>query len=111
MNSRKIQHACALRHDPYRADMTQAFGGVLALLEIAVVSSIVVGFFDAVSQPFGWPSAAQFLLCACLAVLLWLADARRESDSSFAGNSLAASARHESALREMSRREPVRQES
>jgi hypothetical protein len=79
MDSRNIEHTGSLRHDPNKADLTQACGGVLALLEIAVATTIVVGFFDAVSQPFGWTSAAQSFLCAGLALLLWRVDASRET--------------------------------
>jgi hypothetical protein len=46
---------------------------VFAEVVIAVVA--VVGFFMAISQPFGWQSGLQILLFASMAILLWLADA------------------------------------
>jgi hypothetical protein len=106
MNSRKIQRIAALQDVPNLADFSQAFGGLLALLEIAIATTIVVGIFDAVSQPVSALSGSQFLLCACLAVLLWLADGRRKAEDSCAGNAPVASA-----CRETTTYEPARQES
>ena len=110
MNPRSIDHSGSLRHDPDTAGQTQTCGGVLALLEIAVVTTIVVGFFDAACQPLGWQSVAQFLLCACLAGLLWFADAKREADESFAGNSAVVYGCHQPARYELKGHKPARHE-
>ena len=96
MNPQNISHTGSLRDDPIDAGQTLHLGGLLALLEIAVATTIVVGFFHAISQPFGWPSVVQLVLCACLAGLLWLADARQVADDALVGNSAAAFAGHES---------------
>jgi hypothetical protein len=60
--------------DPQTPCKTQPYSGVLVLLEITVATAIVVGFFDAACQPFGWSGTLQFLLCAFLGGLLWFVD-------------------------------------
>jgi hypothetical protein len=89
------------QHDPHLADLAPACVGLVALLEIAVVSVIVVGFFDAVSQPLGWTSAVQSFLCACLALLLWRVEAARQTDDTMT----VAYASHQSANYEATRQE------
>lgn len=50
--------------------------GALGLLEVVVATTIVVGSFSALSQPFGWSAAAQLVSCGVLGAILWLADAK-----------------------------------
>jgi hypothetical protein len=109
MNPKSMTYSGSVRISPQRtgsvlcdatmAGQTQSCGGVLAVLEVAVATIVVVGTFDALSQPLAWQSVAQFVLCACLAGLLWLADTRREtsepSSESGAAAYLGQSARHE----------------
>ena len=47
---------------------------MFGLVEVVVACVMVVGFFAAASQPFGWSSALQFAVCAVLGGLLWYAD-------------------------------------
>jgi hypothetical protein len=47
---------------------------VFGLVEVVVACVMVVGFFAAASQQFGWSSALQFAGCAVLGGLLWYAD-------------------------------------
>jgi len=51
------------------------FLGAIVLAEIVIAVTCVVGFFIAISQPFGWQSGIQILLFASMAILLWFADA------------------------------------
>ncbi len=74
----------------------------LALLEIVVATTVVVGFFGAASQPMSWAGVAQLLLCASLGVLLWLADARLGADESVAAESEGAHRYCQPARRETS---------
>lgn len=50
--------------------------GALSLLEVVVATTVVVGSFSALSQPFGWSAAAQLVSCGVLGASLWFADAR-----------------------------------
>ena len=82
MNSRKFSALCARSA---QADMTRAFGGVLALLEIAVQPALSSVF----RVPFQIPSAGHrrhSFAMRLSSVLLWIADATGFK-TSFAGNS------------------------
>jgi len=59
------------------------FAAALALFETVIAAAVVVGLFAAASGPFGWPAAFQFLLCAGLCLMLWLADSRLQVGESF----------------------------
>jgi hypothetical protein len=50
------------------------FPALAGLVEVVVACVMVVGFFAAASQQFGWSSAMQFGACAILGGLLWYAD-------------------------------------
>ena len=76
MNSQANNHR---KSEAARSGIVQRFAGLVVLIETIVAAMIVVGVFAAASQPFGWSSLVQFLLCAGLAVLLWLADSRLET--------------------------------
>ena len=78
----KLQSEIRQQLDPRTPGQMQPFGGVLVLFKITIATTIVVGLFEAVSQPFGWRGVAQVLLCACLGRLLWLADAKLAADDS-----------------------------
>jgi len=59
-----------------RASVQQSplFLAIAGLVEVVVACVMVVGFFAAASQPFGWASALQFGACGVLGGLLWYAD-------------------------------------
>jgi len=50
------------------------FFGPVLLVEIAAAAALVVGLFKTASQPFGWTSALQFLMCCAVGALLWISD-------------------------------------
>jgi hypothetical protein len=66
--------------DEATAVIMQHFAGAFVLLETAVAAMIVVGIFAAAAQPWGWASAVQFVLCAGLGLMLWLADSKLNAD-------------------------------
>jgi|GEM_PF-6599703 len=66
--------------DAVVAGLLQRFAGIFVLLETAISALIVVGVFAAASQPVGWSSVMQILLCAGLGLLLWMADSRMNAD-------------------------------
>jgi hypothetical protein len=47
---------------------------LFGLVEVVVACVMIVGFFAAASQQFGWSSALQFATCGILGGLLWYAD-------------------------------------
>jgi hypothetical protein len=67
---------------PRIPDRLVPFLGMIVFVEIVIAVITVVGFFMAISQPFGWQSGLQILLFASMAVLLWLADAGIEEEES-----------------------------
>jgi len=50
------------------------FLGLVLLVEITAAAALVVGLFKTTSQPFGWTSSLQFLMCCAVGALLWIAD-------------------------------------
>jgi hypothetical protein len=62
------------RSNSSRPGHSPPFLATIGLLEVVIACIVVVGLFAAASQPFGWSSALQFLTCAVLGGLLWLAD-------------------------------------
>ena len=62
------------------AAVVHRFAGVFILLETIIAAMVVVGVFAAASQPLSWSSVVQYLLCAGLALLLWLADSKLDTD-------------------------------
>lgn len=66
------RHLAAHRQPPDSAWSPSA--GPIALAQVAMTCTAVVGFFAAASQPLGWLSAAQALLCAAMGALLWFAE-------------------------------------
>ena len=95
LRSEKRQHA-----DSGTKKISQPIAGLLVLLETAIASLIVVGMFEAISQPLGWSSSVQFLLCAGLGLLLWLADARVQADDSLAAERANGYTNHRQARQE-----------
>jgi hypothetical protein len=67
---------------PRIPDRLAPFLGMFVFAEVVIAVVAVVGFFMAISQPFGWQSGLQILLFASMAILLWLADARIEAGES-----------------------------
>src|SRR5260370_14305832 len=63
-------------------DRLVPFLGMIVFAEIVIAVIAVVGFFMAISQPFGWQSGLQILLFASMAILLRVADASIESGDS-----------------------------
>jgi len=79
------------RHDHQREPLQSSpriptgwrrFLGMIVFAEIVIAVITVVGFFMALSQPFGWQSGLQILLFASMVILLWLADAGIEAGES-----------------------------
>ncbi len=73
----------APRHSPL-------FLATIGLLEVLITCVIVVGFFAAAVQPFGWSSALQLLTCAILGGLLWYADRSLNVETSAAAERTSA---------------------
>jgi hypothetical protein len=72
-----VQNGSAQSALPKSADAgTFPYPAGLVLAEVSVASLIVVGMFDAASQPWSWTGLTQFAICASLGVLLWLADGK-----------------------------------
>ncbi len=67
---------------PRIPDRLAPFLGMIVFAEIVIAVTIVVGFFMAISQPFGWQSGLQILLFASMGILLWLADGGLEAGDS-----------------------------
>src|SRR5882672_3712717 len=67
---------------PRIPDRLAPFLGMIVFAEIVIAVIAVVGFFMAISQPFGWQSGLQILLFASMAILLWFADASIEAGDS-----------------------------
>jgi hypothetical protein len=88
MNPHRDHYGDEPHRDGRQAARTIPYG--LALLEVVVATTVVVGFFGAASQPMSWASVVQLLLCASLGILLWLADARLGTDESVAAESEGA---------------------
>lgn len=78
------------------------FLGMIVFGEIVIAVISVVGFFMAISQPFGWQSGLQILLFAAMAILLWIADARLDADDSWPVEVNAAYAHRDLGRRETS---------
>jgi hypothetical protein len=70
------------QNGPRIPDRLAPFLGMIAFAEIVIAVISVVGFFMAISQPFGWQSGLQILLFASMAILLWFADASIEAGDS-----------------------------
>jgi hypothetical protein len=75
------------RHEPRQngpriPDRLVPFLGMIVFAEIVIAVITVVGFFMAISQPFGWQSGLQILLFVSMAILLWIADASIEAGES-----------------------------
>jgi threonine/homoserine/homoserine lactone efflux protein len=64
----------SLQLDPSGSRPSPLVLAVFGLVEVVVACVMVVGFFAAASQQFGWSSALQFAGCAVLGWLLWYAD-------------------------------------
>jgi len=73
--------------DVNTSGVMEHFAGAIALFETIIATTIVVGMFSAISQPFGWPAVGQILLCTGLGVMLWMADSHLEFGQSFAAES------------------------
>jgi hypothetical protein len=82
MNPRTDHRSDVRQNDSHGTPRSRLFLVVVGLLEVVVASLVVVGFFAAASQPFGWSSAVQFLLCALLGGLLLYADRNLDVEDS-----------------------------
>jgi len=60
--------------------LEQPFAAALVFAEVVVASAVVVGFFQAASQPFSWQGGLQIFSCTALGALLWAADAKLNAD-------------------------------
>jgi hypothetical protein len=76
MNSRAAYRPETRQNGPRIPEKLAPFLGIFVLAEIVIAVAAVVGFFLAISQPFGWQSGLQMVLFASMAILLWIADAR-----------------------------------
>ncbi len=82
MDSRGNHRRKTRESSPRIPDRLVPFLGMIVLAEIVIAVIAVVGFFMAISQPFGWQSGLQILLFASMAILLRVADASIESGDS-----------------------------
>jgi hypothetical protein len=82
MNSKPDYRREPRQNGPRIPDRLAPFLGMIVFAEVVIAVITVVGFFLAISQPFGWQSGLQILLFASMAILLWLADANIEAGES-----------------------------
>lgn len=80
------------KQHPQTTEIRPCLASVLVVIEVLVASLFVVGLFDAACQPWGWPCAIQFFLCACLGCALWLADSKLAGQAAMASAEVAVEA-------------------
>ena len=80
MNPQRENENNCWQNDRRNPDRTLAFAGAIALFEVAVAATAVVGFFNAVSRPVDWTSVLQLCVCAGLVALLWRTDSQLAPD-------------------------------